>query len=184
MPSPPSGIFPTQGLNSRLLSLLHWQADFFFFFKTTEPPGKAPGPRRGPYFENGGTSRTLVVWRQFGSPGPDNRTPNCLGTSFQGPRIPETSSVTSPKSGRGKRAAHLIGLLLPLEVFIGTPFPTAPGEETDTGRPQTWVPTYRQQVGSPVQAHTSKWLRPEQRPMLSHHLFPLLQVGLEHQREI
>ena len=31
------GIFPTLGLNSCLLRLLHWQADFFF---TTEPPGK------------------------------------------------------------------------------------------------------------------------------------------------
>ena len=31
------GIFPTKGSNSHLL---HWQADFFFFL-TTEPPGKS-----------------------------------------------------------------------------------------------------------------------------------------------
>ena len=30
------GIFPTQGLNPRLLHLLHWQEDFLFF--TTAPP--------------------------------------------------------------------------------------------------------------------------------------------------
>ena len=35
------GIFPTQGLNLHLLSLLHWHtAFFFFFFLTTKPPGK------------------------------------------------------------------------------------------------------------------------------------------------
>ena len=36
------GIFPTQGLNSCLLRLLHWQAGFFFFFflKPVAPPGK------------------------------------------------------------------------------------------------------------------------------------------------
>ena len=31
------GILPERGWN---LCLLHWQADFFFFFLTTEPPGK------------------------------------------------------------------------------------------------------------------------------------------------
>ena len=35
-------IFLTQGLNLRLLFLLHWQADFFF---TTAPPGKRPLPK-------------------------------------------------------------------------------------------------------------------------------------------
>ena len=33
------GIFLTQGLNQHLLCLLHWQVDFFFFFKPTALPG-------------------------------------------------------------------------------------------------------------------------------------------------
>ena len=32
------GIFPTQGSNPRLLSLLHWQADFFTTRATREAP--------------------------------------------------------------------------------------------------------------------------------------------------
>ena len=40
------GIFLTQGLNPHLL---HWQADFYFIFFTTEPPSRArlPGPSGG-----------------------------------------------------------------------------------------------------------------------------------------
>ena len=48
LPCPPPGIFPTQGLNLRLLRLLHWQVNFFFFFfffLPPEPPGK-PGQVR------------------------------------------------------------------------------------------------------------------------------------------
>ena len=134
LPSPPPGDLPNPGIELTSPESLHWQVDFLLCFLTTEPPGKAPAPRRGPYVENGGPSRTPVVWKQFGRPGPDNRTPNGLGTSFQGPRIPETFSVTSPKSQRGKRASHLISPLLPLEVFIGTPFPTAlPGRKQTLG---------------------------------------------------
>ena len=32
LPFPPLGIFLTQGSNLGFLHLLHWQADFFFFF--------------------------------------------------------------------------------------------------------------------------------------------------------
>ena len=39
------GTFPTQGSNSRLLHLLHWQLDFFF---TTAPPGKPEGTKAEP----------------------------------------------------------------------------------------------------------------------------------------
>ena len=38
------GIFRTQGVTRKLLQLLHWQVAFFFFFCTTEPPGKLPLP--------------------------------------------------------------------------------------------------------------------------------------------
>ena len=37
-------IFPSKGLNLRLLCLLHWQAVFVFFFFTIKPPGKLPHP--------------------------------------------------------------------------------------------------------------------------------------------
>ena len=37
LPFPPPGIFSTQGSNSYLLNLLHWQAD-----STTKPSGKPP----------------------------------------------------------------------------------------------------------------------------------------------
>lgn len=66
------------------------------------------------------TSRAPVGWNSFGSMGPDNRVSNCLGTSFQGPHVPETSTVTSPKSQRGKTAHCLIGPLFPLGVFLGS----------------------------------------------------------------
>lgn len=57
-----------------------------------------------------------IVWQH----GPNTRVSNCLGTSFQGPHVPETSTVTSPKSQRGKTAHCLIGPLFPLGVFLGS----------------------------------------------------------------
>lgn len=52
--------------------------------------------------------------------GPDTRVSNGLVTSFQGPHVPETSAVTSPKSQRGKTEHHLIVPLFPLGVFLGS----------------------------------------------------------------
>lgn len=66
------------------------------------------------------TSRAPVGWKSFGSMGPDNRVSNCLGTSFQGPHVPETSTATSPKSQRGKTAYCLISPLFPVGVFLGS----------------------------------------------------------------
>ena len=39
---PSSGDLPDPGMNLRLLRLLLWQVNFFFFFLPPEPPGK-PG---------------------------------------------------------------------------------------------------------------------------------------------
>lgn len=74
------------------------------------------------------------VWTSFGSMGPDNRVANCLVTSFQGPHVPETSTVTSPKSPRGKTAHCLIGPRFPLGVFLGSLSHIAAGVRKRTPR--------------------------------------------------
>lgn len=72
------------------------------------------------FYRGNETSRAPMAQRSFGSMGPDTRVSNGLVTSFQGPHVPETSAVTSPKSQRGKTEHGLIVPLFPLGVFLGS----------------------------------------------------------------
>ena len=89
------GIFPTQGSN---LCLLHWQADFFFFFLTTEPPGKPLPTRFLVYFKGckSGTIRWKRDREQDVWEGPKSPHPLCSHALLKPPQFTKLEALQNP----------------------------------------------------------------------------------------